>query len=122
MSTIEIESLISRVREFRKVESIGRKRINATPEIRSICLKIVNQIGVLKAAEKTGFSVGTLCAWGKTVSNSVENTESNFVSYKVPTQQSTGVTIETPSGWKVRFDAGTPITTILNYMKSMENA
>ena len=110
MSTIEIESLISLVREFRKVESIGRKRINATPEIRSICLKIVNQIGVLKAAEKTGFSVGTLCAWGKTVSNSVENTESNFVSYKVPTQQSTGVTIETPSGWKVRFDAGTPIT------------
>lgn len=122
MSTTEIDDLISRVREFRKVESIGRKRINATPEIRSICLKIVKQIGVLKTAEKTGFSVGTLCAWGKTVSNSVEDTESNFVSYELPAQQSTGVTIETPSGWKVRFEPGTPIATILNYMKGMENA
>ena len=122
MSTIEIESLISRVREFRKEASVGRKRINATPEIRSICLKIVKQIGVLKAAEKTGFSIGTLCAWGKTVSNCVEDTESSFVSYELPTQQSTGVTIETPSGWKVRFEPGTPIATILNYMKGMENA
>ena len=57
MNTTEIESLISRVREYRKEASIGRKRINATPEIRSICLKIVKQIGVLKAAEKTGFSI-----------------------------------------------------------------
>ena len=122
MSTIEIESLISRVREFRKEASVGRKRINATPEIRSICLRIVKQIGVLKAAEKTGFSMGTLCTWVKTVPDSHEHTESQFVSYEVASQQSTGVTIETPSGWKVRFEPGTSVSTILNYMKSMENA
>ena len=79
MSTIEIESLISYLREFRKEASVRRKRINAIPKIRSICLRIVKQIGVLKAAEKTGFSIGTLCDWGKTVSNSVEDTESSFV-------------------------------------------
>ena len=119
---MEVEDLISRVREFRKAARVGRKRINATPEIRSICLKIVKQIGVLKAAEKTGFSLGTLCAWGRIVSNTEEKQEPLFASYEAPTQQSTGVTIETPSGWKVHFEPGTPVNTILNYIKGMENA
>ena len=119
---MEVEKLIFQVREFRKEASVGRKRINTTPEIRSSCLKIVEQIGVLKAAERTGFSIATLCAWGRIAPTLEKSTQSNFASYEVPSKPIGGVTIETPSGWKVCFEAGTPITTILNYIKSMENA